>query len=134
MPLARTLTKKLKRGLSIRSSIQKEEEPPKPHRPTISLPLELLPENSTPPLKIIPATPTGWESRTPSTLTKVALRSPTGWISSPPSPTTPTSSRQSLFDSPSSTSSRSSTESYFPKHTSKERMVSFADAPIVLER
>ena len=139
MPLARTLTKKLKKGLSIRSSPKQEDPPPSPYRPTISLPLELFPD-STPPLKIVPPTPRQSSasvprpSRTQSTVTKGPV-SPTGWISSPPSPTTPTSStsRQSLFDSPSSTSSRSSTESYFPK-TSKERLVSFADAPIVLSR
>jgi len=95
MTLARSLTTKLKRGLSIRSSTVLE----KPVRPTISLPLE--------------------RSTDEFTADVIKAYSPQskytgGWvISSPPSPTSSTSySHQSSFSSPSSRASSSSRSSY----------------------
>lgn len=94
MTLARSLTTKLKRGLSIRSSTVLE----KPVRPTISLPLERSTDEFA--AGVIQA----YSSQSKYT---------GGWVSSPPSPTSSTSSsHQSSFSSPSSRASSSSRSSY----------------------
>jgi hypothetical protein len=120
--LARSFTRKLKRGLSLRAStIFESEKPfPKPVRPTISLPLERPDIDAATRLQAF----------------HIREHSNCSWVALVPSPTSPTSSsssmRQSVFSSPASSRASSSSrtsygdDSYFsPLHI--EKKVSFTD-------
>ena len=126
--LARSLTKTLKRGFSVRASTIFESEKPsqKPARPTISLPLERPDLDSTTKYHAsnIQASNSGW----------VALVSP------PPSPVSSSSSAcQSIFSSPTSSRSSASSQtsyghdSYFPP-LNIEKKVSFTDEATIISR
>src|SRR5436309_3217708 len=119
--LARSFTKKLKRGLSVRASTIFESDTPsqKPLRPSISLPLE-RPD-------LHDAT-----RRQAFHIQEQSNRGLVALVSPPTSPNSSSSMRQSIFSSPASSRASSSSrtsygdDSYFPP-LNIQKKVSFSD-------
>jgi len=133
--LARSFTKSLKRGLSVRAStiFESDKASQKPLRPTISLPLERPDLDNAARHQ---ASSIGQES------------SNRGWVALASTPTSPTSSassaRQSIFSSPASSRTSSSSassssrtsygeDSYFPP-LNIQKKVSIMEPPTIIRR